>query len=205
MLANTRFGLCLQVVEASYNLVFWTATELPKGIDARQPMNKLLAWLQPLLVTADSLSSSQIAGFKQWLHSECLPALAVAAAVMQRHLEQRPWIQQAEVLLESGLAAASRSCAYLRCANLGGEGGPAAGQGHGSAMCRCGLECHCISRATLGSCMQALRVVGCLRCGLGRQDCAINCWPQTCVLFVPRLSQPLQHLPRSLVLQQRLL
>ncbi|KAI3433826.1 hypothetical protein D9Q98_003630 [Chlorella vulgaris] len=34
--------------------------------------------------------------------------------------------------LELAQAAATRSCAYLRCANLDGEGGPAAGQGAGS-------------------------------------------------------------------------
>jgi hypothetical protein len=31
--------------------------------------------------------------------------------------------------------AAARSCAYLGCANLAAEGGPAAGQGHGSKKC----------------------------------------------------------------------
>ncbi|PRW60171.1 hypothetical protein C2E21_1998 [Chlorella sorokiniana] len=38
--------------------------------------------------------------------------------------------------LEVAQATAARSCAYLRCANLGGEGGPAAGQGVGSQRCR---------------------------------------------------------------------
>ena len=44
----------------------------------------------------------------------------------------------AERQLALAQAAAGRSCAYLRCANLGGEGGPAAGQGVGSMRCRCG-------------------------------------------------------------------
>jgi len=61
--------------------------------------------------------------------------VAVAAAQQQRR-EQRPWIQQAQFMLDGGLAAATRSCAYLRCANLGGKGGPAAGSGAGSAKCR---------------------------------------------------------------------
>ena len=42
----------------------------------------------------------------------------------------------AERQLAVAQAAAGRSCAYLRCANLGGEGGPAAGQGVGSMRCR---------------------------------------------------------------------
>ncbi len=43
---------------------------------------------------------------------------------------------EAERQLALAQAAAGRSCAYLRCANLGGEGGPAAGQGAGSMRCR---------------------------------------------------------------------
>ncbi|KAI3432242.1 hypothetical protein D9Q98_003803 [Chlorella vulgaris] len=37
--------------------------------------------------------------------------------------------------LELAHATATRSCAYLRCANLAGEGGPAARQGAGSQRC----------------------------------------------------------------------
>ncbi len=48
----------------------------------------------------------------------------------------RPTQQQADQL-ELAKAAAARSCAYLGCANLGGEGGPAAGEGAGSKRCRC--------------------------------------------------------------------
>ena len=48
---------------------------------------------------------------------------------------RRPGAQQ-EQQLEAAQAAAARSCAYLRCANLGGGGGPAAGQGEGSQRCR---------------------------------------------------------------------
>ena len=45
-------------------------------------------------------------------------------------------------------AAAARSCAYLRCANLGGEGRPTARQGAGNQRCRwvddgMGEECRC--------------------------------------------------------------
>ena len=44
--------------------------------------------------------------------------------------------RQAEQQLIQAQAAATRSCAYLRCANVGAEGGPAAGQGLGSMRCR---------------------------------------------------------------------
>lgn len=43
--------------------------------------------------------------------------------------------------LEEAQAAAARSCAYLRCANLECEGRPAAGEGTGAKRCRrAGLE-----------------------------------------------------------------
>ena len=48
---------------------------------------------------------------------------------------RRPGAQQ-EQQLEAALAAATRSCAYLRCANLSGSSGPAAGSGKGSKRCR---------------------------------------------------------------------
>ncbi|KAL4859676.1 hypothetical protein ACK3TF_000754 [Chlorella vulgaris] len=51
---------------------------------------------------------------------------------------------QAGDALELAQAAATRSCAYLRCANLAGEGGPAAGQGAGSQRCsKCKVAWYC--------------------------------------------------------------
>jgi hypothetical protein len=49
--------------------------------------------LKPLAAAASdgSLTPSQAAEFKQRLHSECLPALAAAAVLVQQQLEQRPW------------------------------------------------------------------------------------------------------------------
>ena len=44
--------------------------------------------------------------------------------------------QAGPLRLEAAQAAAARSCAYLRCANLAADGGPAAGQGVGSMRCR---------------------------------------------------------------------
>jgi hypothetical protein len=46
--------------------------------------------------------------------------------------------------LELAQVAASRSCAYLRCANLAGEGGSAARQGAGSQRCsKCRVAWYC--------------------------------------------------------------
>ncbi len=61
------------------------------------------------------------------------PAQRLAAALLAwwRRPEAPP-----AAALELAQAAAARSCAYLRCANLGGEGGPGAGQGAGSQRCR---------------------------------------------------------------------
>ena len=60
--------------------------------------------------------------------------LQQAAALMQQYYAS-PTVA-AERQLALAQAAAGRSCAYLRCTNLGGEGGPAAGQGVGGMRCR---------------------------------------------------------------------
>ena len=62
------------------------------------------------------------------------PATRLAAALHDWHSQPEQLKQSALVLAQ---AAAGRSCAYLCCANLGGEGGPAAKQGVGSKSCRC--------------------------------------------------------------------
>ena len=64
----------------------------------------------------------------------CLPLARRLATALQAWWA-RPSQQRADQL-ELATAAATRSCAYLRCANLGGQGGPAAGQGTGSMQCR---------------------------------------------------------------------
>ncbi len=63
-----------------------------------------------------------------------LPPAARLAALMQQYYALLA--VEAERQLALARAAAGRSCAYLHCANLGGEGGPAAGQGVGSMRCR---------------------------------------------------------------------
>ncbi|KAL4457574.1 hypothetical protein ABPG75_012439 [Micractinium tetrahymenae] len=78
--------------------------------------------------------------------AELLPPAARLAEALQEHWAQPE--QQAAAWLELGQALAVRSCAYLRCANLGGGGGPDAGQGEGSRRCGgcravwyCGTAC----------------------------------------------------------------
>lgn len=62
-----------------------------------------------------------------------LPQATRVAQLLER------WYQlpaQAEPLrLQLARAAGSRACAYLGCANLGGGGGPFAGEGEGSLRC----------------------------------------------------------------------
>ena len=60
------------------------------------------------------------------------PASQLAAALLE-HWGQPE--QQQQDALQLAQAGATRSCAYLRCANVGGEGGPAASQGAGSRRC----------------------------------------------------------------------
>ncbi|KAI3433924.1 hypothetical protein D9Q98_003726 [Chlorella vulgaris] len=61
-----------------------------------------------------------------------------------QHHQQLRREPQADDALELAQAAAVRSCAYLRCANLAGEGGPAAGQGQGSQRCsKCRVAWYC--------------------------------------------------------------
>ena len=94
------------------------------------------AWLSLLdvqLDTAAGEAAHQPALAAYGWHTVLDSVHAVAAALL------RFWERQqgpSAAPLELAQAAATRSCAYLRCANLGGEGGPAAGQGVGSARCR---------------------------------------------------------------------
>ena len=75
-----------------------------------------------------------------------LPHACQLATALQAYW-QRPE-QQVGDRLAVARAAAARSCAYLRCANLAGVGSPAAGQGGGSLRCSgckavwyCGTVC----------------------------------------------------------------
>ncbi len=63
-----------------------------------------------------------------------LPPAADLAALMQQ-CYALPAVDKPH-RLELAQAAAGRCCAYLRCANVEGQGGPAARQGTGSKCCR---------------------------------------------------------------------
>ena len=62
------------------------------------------------------------------------PAAAELAAALHAYWQLPEQRAAAELALAQ--AAAGRSCAYLRCANLGAEGGAATGEGVGSKRCR---------------------------------------------------------------------
>ena len=61
------------------------------------------------------------------------PAARLGSMLVE--LDRSPALRK-ERQLVLARAAATRSCAYLGCANVAGQGGPAAGQGGGSARCR---------------------------------------------------------------------
>ena len=75
---------------------------------------------------------------------EITQLLQSGAALMQQY-QALPAVET-ERQLALAQAAAGRSCAYLRCANLGSEGGPAAGQGAGSMRCRWAHEAVAVDR-----------------------------------------------------------
>jgi hypothetical protein len=77
---------------------------------------------------------------------EALPLAAALAACLEAACVTSG--QAAEHALQHVQAAATRSCAYLACANLAHEGGPAAGKLSGNLRCRgckvvwyCGPDC----------------------------------------------------------------
>ena len=109
------------------------AAAVPKDVlrpTGFQTVAELAACLSEL---ADSAAEGPAAAAQLRQHALPPPArLAAALLDWWRRPEQ-----QQQNALALAQAAAGRSCAYLRCANLGGEGGPEAGQGVGSMRCRC--------------------------------------------------------------------
>ena len=65
------------------------------------------------------------------------PAVGQMGAAVAATHRQRADDAAAEDALALARAAATRPCAYLRCANLAG-GGARAGEGEGTMKCRCG-------------------------------------------------------------------
>ncbi len=77
-----------------------------------------------------------------WTEEEEVPQRLEALAAALQAAWAEPASLEREQLEVAEVAAAGR-CAYLRCANLGGEGGLAAGQGEGSKRCRWAGERSC--------------------------------------------------------------
>jgi hypothetical protein len=118
---------------------------LPASGSQQQPDPALVEQLQAAeraVLAADAATSGAAQGPDR-------VAVVQPAADLARLLQQYWQMpeQQAAARLEQAQAAATRSCAYLACANLGGSGGPAAGEGEGSKKCSvcrvsyCGEAC----------------------------------------------------------------
>ena len=118
--------------------MFDAFSSLAAAAEGMEPPPQALQALRMALQQAQQ--RSPVRGAQQQLarargmRSELLPpATQLAAALLDWW--RRPEQQQQDALALAQ-AAAARSCAYLSCANLGGGGGPAAGQGAGSMRCR---------------------------------------------------------------------
>ncbi len=98
------------------------------GEPARHSYTQLLLSVKELTCEL-AASAERLAKLQELLPH--IVRLAARLAALWRQPEQ----QAVEQLLQAQ-AAATRSCAYLRCSNVGAEGGPAAGQGLGSMRCR---------------------------------------------------------------------
>ena len=112
-----------------------SATPTPQQQPLLQQLQQAAGVSAGLERSSDASSAALLAQLTEL--SSRLPAAAKLADLL--HQWWQPAMQperHAEARLELAQAAATRSCAYLRCTNLGGEGGPAAGQGVGSKMCR---------------------------------------------------------------------
>ncbi|KAI3433890.1 hypothetical protein D9Q98_003692 [Chlorella vulgaris] len=94
----------------------------PAALAGSPPVQQALQRLAERLGTADEGSAA---------------AASLHAAPLQHEPQPGDGLQLAQV-------AATRSCAFLHCANLAGEGGPASGQGAGSRRCsKCLVAWYC--------------------------------------------------------------
>ena len=117
----------------------------------------------------------------------------LAAALQAAWAEPAPMAHEE---VEAAEMAAGSSCAYLRCSNLGGDGGLAAGQGVGSKRCRCGGQGWAVA------CMGAEWMAVASRWVLDH-DC---CYRNSSHLAVPAPIHVMpQRMPRGVVLWHRLL
>jgi hypothetical protein len=108
-------------------------------------MRQLAGQLEASLAAFDA-STAPLVEAVTILRERALPAAEALAQQLWQHWH-RPG-QEAAARLELAAAAAVRSCAYVRCAQLSAQGGPAAGEGVGSKRCSgckavwyCGTEC----------------------------------------------------------------
>ena len=107
--------------------------------DATPQQLHVLQQLQQVAGIGAGLEHRQGAGLVAQLPelSSRLPAATKLADLLHEWYQPAMQPEQhADAQLALAQAAATRSCAYLRCANLGGGGGPAAGEGVGSQRCR---------------------------------------------------------------------
>ncbi|EFN52671.1 hypothetical protein CHLNCDRAFT_138631 [Chlorella variabilis] len=100
-----------------------------QGFQGVEVLNLLLSAFSALCSAAEGMVASVDSGSA----SRAAALQPELAATLLEHWA-RPEQQQQDAL-QLAQAAAARSCAYLRCSNVGGEGGPAAGQGGGSQRC----------------------------------------------------------------------
>jgi hypothetical protein len=110
-----------------------------------QHMAQLASNINMALAAFDANTASLI-GQVAVLRERALPPAEALSQVLWQHWQQ-PELQRA-AQLELAQAAATRCCAYLRCAQLGAQGGPAASDGVGSKRCTgcrvawyCGTAC----------------------------------------------------------------
>ncbi len=117
------------LVKVAAAAVFRVLHEAAQAGGNQRQLDGLLAGLRRTIEMAEQ---GRVPQALRQLATQVLPQTAQPAALAVQHLTPDPEAAQ----LELAQAAAARSCAYLCCANLGGEGGPAAGQGVGSMRCR---------------------------------------------------------------------
>ena len=131
-------GLHVVVQKAFFALDRAASEAVACEADAAAPQQRrLLQQLQQAARVSTGLDRYYNMGALLRECSSRLPAAAKLADLL--HQWWQPDMQperHTEAQLALAQAAATRSCAYLRCANLGSEGGPAAGEGAGSMRCR---------------------------------------------------------------------
>lgn len=120
----------------------------PHGAAISSALAELESALERLTIVATGFPPANLATLQRY-RSAVVPAAASLALALQVHWHSPEQLHAAQRV--AARAAATRSCAYLRCASLGGEGGARASTGVSSKRCRWVphfdervLEQHCI-------------------------------------------------------------